>query len=306
MRIFGICARIAALLALAVLWTGALAEQQANYVMNDWDYVDGSIDATAGIPEDAQGALAQIRAQGVLRVATEPYWAPQEFIDPSLEGQARYVGADMELARLLAERMGVTLEIMPMDFQDVLTAVSEGQADLAISALAYTPRRASQVTLSKGYYFTGENAGSGLVIRAEDADEIRSIEDLAGRDIVAQRASLQELLMAEHVFNYRQFKRLPTIEDAYRALSEGQADAAALDIENAMTYIKENPDCGLALVPDVRFVLPDALDGDRVAAKKGELQLMYFVNGVIDELLASGQYQAWFDEYAEYAARLGL
>ena len=60
------------------------------------------------------------------------------------------------------------------------------------------------------------------------------------------------------------------------------------------------------LIPDARFTPESVYDGDRVAAKKGEYQLMYFVNGVIDELLASGEYQAWYEEYEDLAAGLGM
>lgn len=302
-------------LALAALWPlAALGEEAAEpdetaeptYGENAWDYVDGSMDATQGIPGDAEGVLALIQQRGVLRVATEPYWPPQEFIDPDLDGQASYVGADMEFARLIAERMGVELEILPMDFSVVLDAVAEGEADLAISALAYTPGRAAAVTLSKGYYFSGEDVGNSIVVRAADAEAIQSVKDLEGRDIVAQSGSLQELLMAENVFGYHEFRRLSTIDDVYQAVRQGKADAAAVDVENARSYIEDNPDCGLALVPGIRFEMEEQFKGDRVAAKRGEYQLMYFVNGIIDELLASGQYQAWFDRYGERAAALGM
>ena len=81
------------------------------YNVNEWNYVDSSMDVSGGIPEDASGVLARIRERGVLRVATEPYYPPQEFIDPGFDGQDKYRGADMELARLIAERMGVELHI---------------------------------------------------------------------------------------------------------------------------------------------------------------------------------------------------
>ena len=298
---------VAALLAAG--WTAALAEAaqaDSTYVENQWNYVDGSMDVSRGIPEDADRALSNIREAGVLRVATEPYFAPQEFIDPDLQGQERFVGSDMELARLIARRMGVALEIVPMEFTQVLDAVAEGRCDLAISGLSYTPGRSTAVELSKGYYFAEDYEGSTLVIRAEDADAIRGVEDLAGRDIVAQSGSLQEAQMAENALRYRQFRRVPTMTEVYRALEEGAADAAMADVENAAHYIQNNPDCGLMLVEGVRFRLEDQFAGDRVAGKKGELQLMYFVNGVIDEVLESGQYRAWYDESRERAARLGL
>ena len=294
-----------ALLALALcLGAGALAE--SIYVENEWDYVDGSMDTSGGIPTNALGALLNIREAGVLRVATEPYFPPQEFIDPERSGQEAYQGADMALARLIAQRMGVTLEIVPMEFSEVLEAVAEGECDLAISALSYTPERAGYVTLSKGYYYSGDNAVTGLLIRQSDAKVITSLEALEDRDIVAQSGSLQEALMAEKVAYYRQFRRLSSLREVYAEVESGRADAAAVNLETALSYIQNNPDCGLTVAEGVSFTLEPQYDGDRVAARKGELQLVYFVNGIIDELLATDQYNQWYAESEARAAELGM
>lgn len=298
---------LCAILALCLFATlTAAAEDEPLYIENEWDYVDGSMDVSGGIPEDATGGLARVREAGVLRVATEPYFAPQEFIDPSLEGQAQYVGADIELAKLIARRMGVELEIVPMDFADVLDAVAEGDCDLAISGLAYTPGRAALVELSKGYHYAGDDTGTGLMIREADADKIVDVKSLATRDLVAQSGSLQESLMAGNVEFYRQFLRVSSTQAVFDAVRSGRADAAAVDVENARVYIRNNPDCGLTLVEGVTFEQALQYAGDRVAAKKGELQMMYFVNGVIDEVLADGRYEDWFGEFEAYAARLGV
>ena len=302
--------RIALALVLALALAGAaLAEEEAGdtlYSENEWNYVEASMDVSAGIPENAEGVLGDIREKGVLRVATEPYFPPQEFVDPSREGQDQYVGADMEMARLIAERMGVTLEIVPMDFSVVLDSVANGECDLAISALSYTPGRAARMTLSKGYNYSGANAGSGLMIRAADSGVITGIESLADRNIVAQSGSLQEALMAEYVYNYHEFRRLPTMQDVYHALADGVADAAMVDIESGAAYVASNPEMGLAMVPGVQFALEEQFDGDRVAARKNENQLIAFVNGVIDELLENGQYRAWMEQYAALANELGM
>ena len=112
--------------------------------------------------------------------------------------------------------------------------------------------------------------------------------------------------MVENVAYYRQFRRLSSIKAVYEAVESGQADAAAVNLEAAQGYIENNPECGLALVKGVTFVLEPQFDGDRVAARKGELALIYFVNGVIDELLASGQYEAWYAAAEKKAAALGM
>lgn len=289
------------------LFTPALGEETEEelFVENQWDYVDEAISVSQGIPDDATGVLAKIKAAGVLRVATEPYFPPQEFIDPSLEGQDRFVGADMNMARLIAERMGVTLEIVPMDFSLVLNAVTEGLCDLAVSALSYTPERAFMVELSKGYYFS-EGGNSGILIREGDRENIKSLSDLWDKTIAAQSSSLQETMMAKHVTAYQEFRRLKSMNEVYALLMDGRADAAMVDLDSARAYIQSNPDCGLTLVPDLVFTLEEQFQGDRVAAKKGELQLVYFVNGVIDELLSADRYDQWYAESEAYAARLGL
>ena len=88
---YGWRGRVALLLVaalLALLPSTALAEaEESPYVENDWNFVDGSLDISGGIPEDAEGALARIREAGVLRVATEPYFPPQEFIDRRCPGR---------------------------------------------------------------------------------------------------------------------------------------------------------------------------------------------------------------------------
>ena len=291
---------------ISILTFNAINEQEQLYVENEWNFIDSSLDVSGGISDNATGRLADIRDNGVLTVATEPYFAPQEFIDGMLTGNDRFVGADMELARRIAERMGVQLKIVPLDFTKVLTATAAGTYDLAISALAYTPLRASTLTLSKGYYFEEGNAQTGLLIREEDAQAIKSIDDLAGKDIAAQKGSLQEMLIVEHVTNFHQFRRLPAVLDVYEALSAGEIDAAASDIDAAERYIENNPGCGLVLLEGVAFSLEEPFKGDRIAAKKGEGELISFVNGVIDEVLAADEYNAWYKKYSDYAARLGL
>ena len=299
---------LAALLAVAPALAESLEVDDANaqYMENAWNFVDVSLDTSGGIPGDATGVLADIREAGVLRVATEPYFPPQEFIDPDLEGQESYVGADMALARLIAQRMGVELQIVPMDFSEVLNAVTDGTCDLAISALSYTPGRAARITFSKGYYYATIRAGSGLMIRASDSGRITGVSSLVGRNIAAQSGSLQEAQMYENVFHYREFRRMNSVQALYNALMDGAVDAVMVDAQTGHAYIEGNPRCGLMMVPGVHFTLEEQFEGDRIAARKGEGQLIAFVNGVIDEVLASGQYMQWYEEAIQRADALGL
>ncbi len=290
-RILAVCT------ALAVFWLFPADAEDAVYVENQWNYVDVSMDVSQGIPADATGRLGRIRDAGKLTVATEPYFPPQEYIDDRKTGQDRFVGADMSLARLIAQRMGVALEIVPLAFSDVLDSVAEGRYDLAISALAFTDGRAATLEMSKGYYYSGEEISSGLLLRGEDAQAVRSVGDVAAMDIAAQSGSLQETMAAEHLTQYRQFLRLSSVAEVIQAVRDGTVAAGVVDADTASLYISAHPEAGLTYLPVSEFSLEPAYKGDRVAAKKGETQLIAFVNGVIDEVLATDRYSGWLREF---------
>ena len=88
--------------------------------------------------------LEAIKQRGYIEVCTEPYFAPYEFIDSSKSGDEQYVGMDIEIAKYIAEKLGVELRLVPLEFSAVLASVTEGKYDLAISALAYSPARAER------------------------------------------------------------------------------------------------------------------------------------------------------------------
>lgn len=259
----------------------------------------------AGIPDSATGRLAEIKERGYLTVATEPYWIPNEFIDPTKTGDEQYVGSDIELARYIADKMGVELRIVPLEFTAVLSSVPEGKYDLAISALAYTPLRAEAMEMSQGYYFSTENAGYGILIPETLKDSIRNAEDLKDYTIITQSGSIQELMVNEQVPAYKEFKRVSSMTDAYLAVQEGKADAAIVARSSAQLYVDNNPGCGLVVL-DYKFILPPEYDGTRIGMKKGETDLLDFVNGCIDELNETGQYNEWYDYYTEYGRQLGI
>ena len=276
------------------------------YLENELKDVDGAMDISHGIPDNATGVMDRIKRKGVLRVATEPYFAPQEFIDLEKTGTDQYAGADMELARLIALRMGVELEIVPMEYTQVLPALTDNLVDLTISAIAFTPRRAAAYTMSKGYYFTESAATTAFVIREADREQYTSVEDLSDKTLIVQSSSLQEALVAKNVRNYREFRRVSSVQTVYEAVRQGKADVGIVDLETAQTYIRNNQGSGLVLAEGLYYVPDEQYLGNRVVAKKGELQLIYFVNGVIDEVLDNGTYLKWIEDAQKRADELGL
>lgn len=263
---------------------------------------------TAGETEHSSNRLEDILSRGYIEVATEPAFAPNEFIDPTKEGDAQYVGSDIELANYIADALGVELRIKPLDFTSVLGSISTGKYDLAISALAYTPARAETMNLSKGYYFGDEDPQKayGIVIRKEDADKIKTIDDLADKTIVAQNGSIQDLFVQQQIPAYAKYNLVSSTNDALLMVQEGRADAVAVHINMAELYMEANPSCGMMVLPDFYFTVDPETQGTRIGIPKGEEELTDRINEIIDEILEQDLYNQWYDENRAYAKRLGI
>ncbi|MCB6608497.1 transporter substrate-binding domain-containing protein [[Clostridium] symbiosum] len=269
--------------------------------------VSGSESSKAAHSDSASGSrLADILERGYIEVATEPYFAPNEFIDPSKQGNDKYVGADIELARYIADKLGVECRIVPLDFESVLSGITEGKYDMAISALAYTPARAEAMELSNGYYFDDEKIEYGLMVRTENLDQIRNADDLADKTIVVQSGSLQEMFAGEQVPAYRELKRVSATTDGFLMVQEGKADAVITSITTAQLYIDANSGCDMTIVPDFAFTVDESTQGTRIGITKGETELLNKVNEIIDGVVEEGVYSRWYEEYKEYARSLGL
>lgn len=94
-----------------------------------------------------------------LVVATNAAFAPFEYT----EGD-NYYGIDMEIAALIAEKLGKELVISDMDFDAVCLAVGQHKCDIAMAGLTVKPDREEHVTFSTSYY----SASQKIVVRADD------------------------------------------------------------------------------------------------------------------------------------------
>ena len=259
--------------------------------------------AACGGSSKAKGdLLEEIKAQGYIELCTEPYFAPFEFVDPSKTGDDQYVGVDIEIAKYIAEKIGVELRIVPLDFTAVLAGIADGKYDMAISAIAYSPSRAEAMRLSNVY--KPNSGGYGFLTRAEDVDKYSSVEDLKDAVVITQSGSVQESLYNQNVKACKEFKLVANMTDGYLAVAEGKADVCICSTESAQLYAEANG--GLA-IPDFRFEVDPNMNGTVVAMPlKGSESLLEVVNEAIAELNAQGKIDQWNEEYTAYAAELGI
>lgn len=247
----------------------------------------------------SQNRLEKILESGKLVLATSPDFAPLEFEDLS-SGEAQYVGSDIELAKYIAEKLGVELEISAMDFSAVQAAIPSGQADIAISGFARTEERAQNMELSTPFNITEDGGQTVLVLKGEGAN-YTAAEDFSGLQIGAQNGSLQYNLVSSQLPEDVEIVPVGSLNDGVLMLETGKIDALASDLSNAELLLESHDG-----IETTDFMFEYSNEGNVAAVKKGETELIEAVNEIIEEVNELGLYDQWKDEATELAKSLGL
>lgn len=247
----------------------------------------------------SQNRLEKILESGKLVLATSPDFAPLEFEDLS-SGEAQYVGSDIELAKYIAEKLGVELEISAMDFSAVQAAIPSGQADIAISGFAKTEERAQNMELSTPFNITEDGGQTVLVLKGEGAN-YTTADDFSGLQIGAQNGSLQYNLVSSQLPEDVEIVPVGSLNDGVLMLETGKIDALASDLSNAELLLESHDG-----IETTDFMFEYSSEGNVAAVKKGETELIEAVNEIIDEVNELGLYEQWKDEATELAKSLGL
>lgn len=247
----------------------------------------------------SQNRLEKILESGKLVLATSPDFAPLEFEDLS-SGEAQYVGSDIELAKYIAEKLGVELEISAMDFSAVQAAIPSGQADIAISGFARTEERAQNMELSTPFNITEDGGQTVLVAKGEGAN-YTAAEDFSGLQIGAQNGSLQYNLVSSQLPDDVEIVPVGSLNDGVLMLETGKIDALASDLSNAELLLESHDG-----IETTDFMFEYSSEGNVAAVKKGETELIEAVNEIIEEVNELGLYDQWKEEATELAKSLGL
>ena len=231
--------------------------------------------------------------EGYLTVATSPDYAPYEFYALDAEGNPTLAGFDMELAQYIADYLGLTLEVIPMDFNGIIGEMGAGSADLAIAGLSPAPEREIAMDFSDMYY---EGKQAFITIKA-NADKFTDLASTNSSEfsIAAQTGTIQNDLAAEFSPN-AQIVNLTKATDIIAELVSGQIDGAYVEWDVAVAYQANYPD--LHIVCEV----PYEAEGNVIGVAKGNADLMKYVNEALNKCVADGDFAQFVANALELAA----
>lgn len=233
-----------------------------------------------------------IQDSGKLVVAVSPDYAPFEF-KTLVDGKDTVVGSDIMLAKAIADELGVELEVSTMSFDNVLSSLQSGKADLAISGISVTDERKQTFDFSDTYYET-ENA---IIVRKSDEATYTTLDAFKGKKIGVQKGTIEEGL-ANAQLTESQIVPLTAMGEAINEVKSGQVDAVDLEKPVAEGYVAQNSDLVIASVA----LKVDDGDAKAVAMAKGNDKLKEAVNKVIKKLKSEGTYDQYIKDASQYTA----
>jgi len=174
--------------------------------------------ATAAAPVAAQDTLAKVKQRGTLIVGIKNDYKPWGFIDPS--GQT--VGMEIDLAKDVADRLGVKLDLVPVTGANRMEFLQQGRIDLIIATMGDTPQRRNVVGMIEPNYYAG-----GTNVMAKKSAKLTDWKQLKGQKVCAAEGAYYNRRVAQ--LYGPELVVFPAVPEAFNALQGGSCVAFLFD-----------------------------------------------------------------------------
>lgn len=216
--------------------------------------------------------------KGKLIMATNAEFPPYEYY----EGE-KIVGIDAEVAALIAEKLGLELEIEDVAFDSIIPGVQQGKYDMGMAGMTIDEDRIQKVNFSTSY------AKGVQVVIVKSGSDIKTLDDIEGKEIGVQQGTTGDMY-ATGDYGEEAITRYENGAVAVEALKKGKVDCVIIDNEPAKAYVAANE--GLEIL-DTEYTNEDYA----ICFAKDNTELQKAVNDALEELIADGSLQKIVDKY---------
>ena len=229
--------------------------------------------STALLPAMAQTALDDVLAKKLILIAIPTDAAPYGFVGTDLKPQ----GLDVDMAELIAAKLGVKVELVPVTSANRIPYLQTKKADLVISTLGKNPEREKVIDFTAAYspFFQAIFGPKNLVVKTP--------ADLAGKSIGVTRGAMEDQEVGKIAPAGLDIKRFEDMNGTVSAYAAGQVQLMGVGASVAGNFMAKNPQ----ISTEYKLLLKDSPNFIGVA--KGEDKLKAKVNEIIAAAKASGE-----------------
>ena len=227
----------------------------------------------ASAASHAESALDTVMAKKSIAIAIPTDFPPYGFVGTDMAPQ----GLDVDMARLIAAKLGVAVELVPVTSANRIPYLQTHKADLVISTLGKNPEREKVIDFTAAYspFFQAVFAPKSLAIK--------SPADLGGKTVGVTRGAIEDLELTRIAPPSADVKRFEDNNATVSAFVSGQVQVIATGASVAGNMMARNPQLGT----EFKLLLKDSPNFIGVA--KGDDKLRLKVNEIIAAAKASGE-----------------
>lgn len=206
--------------------------------------------------------LADILSAGVVKIAVPESFPPFG----ALGADGEYEGYDVDVAKLIAEDLGVELELVPVTSKQRIPFLETDRVDLVISTMGANPERAKSIWFSSAYapFFSGAFAATDK--------PISGVADLAGMKVGLTGGTLEDLELTKVAPEGTEIIRFGDNAATQAAFISGQVDVLVSGNTLAAAISESNPDMSI----DTKFIIKES--PAFIGIKQGNIDLLQWVN----------------------------
>jgi polar amino acid transport system substrate-binding protein len=233
----------------------------------------GAVSLVIAAGAHAQSALDDIAARKSIHIAIPTDYAPYGFVGTDMVPK----GLDVDMAQLIAGKLGVKAELVPVSSANRIAYLQTKKVDLVISTLGKNPEREKVIDFTAAYspFFQAVFAPKSL--------PVKSAADLAGKSVGVTRGAIEDIELSKVAPGSADIKRFEDNNATIAAFVSGQVQVVATGASVAGNMMARNPQLGT----EFKFVLKDSPNFIGVA--KGEDKLRAKVNEIIAAAKAAGE-----------------
>jgi polar amino acid transport system substrate-binding protein len=235
-------------------------------------------------------ALDDIQKKGVLRVAVPQDFPPFGSVTTDMTPQ----GLDIDVATLIAKKLGVKVELIPVTSANRIPYLQTKKVDLVISSMGKNPEREKVIDFSAAYapFFNG-------VFGPAD-QKVAAPADLAGKTIGVTRGSVEDLELSKIAPESATIKRYEDNNGTISSFLSNQVQLVATGNVIAAAIIAKNP----PKKPETKFLIKNSPCS--IGLNKGEEKLLEKVNAIIAQAKKDGSLNALTEKWLGLPLPAGL
>lgn len=265
--------------ALALSSAGCSASQAATAQAPSAAASSGASGSQSAAPD---GSWDKVKSAGKLVLGLDKAFPPMGYVDTQT---GELVGFDIDLARESCKRLGIELQLQPIDWDNKTAELNNGNVDCLWNGFSKTPERDQEFALSIPYMKNHQ------IVLVKSGSSYKGLDDLAGKTVGVQADSSAETALNDNPDFKNSLGSVVKIDDYSKAVLEiqnGTIDAIAIDEIVARYYLTKNPGAYAILQDKDGADASLATEDYVVGFRKADTSLKEKIEGTLRDMAKDG------------------